>query len=243
MINLIKIMQQLEIDDARIKCEILEKYMEDILEWNDKVNLTAITDRDEFIQKHYVDSLLCVGSELFQNATSVIDVGTGGGFPGAPLAVCYPQKEFVLMDSLAKRLRIVDEICTNLQIRNVKTLHGRAEELARKPGIRESFDLCISRAVANMSTLSEYCLPFVKTGGGFIAYKGPSCEDEVKRAAKAMDLLGAKLDAIINVKEMDVFSDKDVFSDFDHNLVYVKKIGNCPRKYPRQPGTPAKEPL
>ncbi len=243
MQSLTDIMKQLNIDNAQAKATILYRYMEGILDWNEKVNLTAITDREEFVRKHYIDSLLCVDADVFREARTVIDVGTGGGFPGVPLAVCYPEKDFVLMDSLAKRLRIVDELCLKLGIKNVKTLHGRAEELARQKGIRDTFDLCVSRAVANMSTLSEYCLPFVKAGGHFVAYKGPDCEKEVNNASKAIKLLGGKLEKTVNVSESDVFSEEGVFSEFDHNLVYVKKTSATPKAYPRQAGTPAGEPL
>ena len=136
-------------------------YMEGILEWNQHVNLTAIRDRDEFIEKHYIDSLLCAGSPEFQRSGTIIDVGTGGGFPGIPLAIAFPEKQFTLMDSLNKRIKIIQQLCEELGIHNVTAIHGRAEELGRKKHLRESFDVCVSRAVANMSTLSEYCLPFV----------------------------------------------------------------------------------
>ena len=167
--------------------EQLRQYMEGVLAWNEKVNLTAITDRDAFVQKHYIDSLLCAESLDFTESTSICDVGTGGGFPGVPLAVCYPDKEFVLMDSLQKRVKIVRELCDEIGLRNVTVIHGRAEELARKKEYRENFDLCVSRAVANMQVLSEYCLPFVKPGGYFIAYKGADCEAEISDASRDPD--------------------------------------------------------
>ena len=190
MEKLRKFLEQLNIKNVDAKIVTLEKYMNEILEWNEKVNLTAIKSREEFIQKHYIDSLLCASADEFTNAKNIIDVGTGGGFPGVPLAVCFPEKKFILMDSLAKRLKIVDEICVKLDIKNVKTLHGRAEDLGRRKDFREHFDVCVSRAVANMSTLSEYCLPFVKLGGCFIAYKGTDCESELSDALKAVSAWG-----------------------------------------------------
>lgn len=233
---MIKILNKLNIKDAEIKEHILMEYMDCILEMNKSVNLTAITDRDEFIQKHFVDSLLCCESEEFAKAGKIIDVGTGGGFPGIPLAVCFPEKEFVLMDSLAKRINIIREFCAKLGINNVSAIHGRAEDLGRQEGLRESFDICVSRAVANMSVLSEYCLPFVKVNGCFIAYKGPECESELNDASSAIRILGGEL---VRVEE----SYKLVDSDYKHKLVYVKKAGSTPDKYPRKAGTPSKKPL
>lgn len=186
------------LDEAGIaqRVQKLEGYMDEILELNQHINLTAITDRTEFIRKHYADSLLCAGHPEFRSAQSVIDVGTGGGFPGVPLAIVFPEKEFVLIDSLNKRIRIINDLCAKLGIANVRAVHGRAEELARRKEMRESFDLCVSRAVANMSTLSEYCLPFVKVGGYFMAYKGPDCDRELAEAENAVRALGGRVDRI-----------------------------------------------
>lgn len=218
--------------------EMLEQfriYMEGVLEWNEKLNLTAITDRDEFIEKHFIDSLMAVDSDEVRNAKSVIDVGTGAGFPGIPLAIVFPEKKFVLMDSLNKRLKVIDDLCDRAGIMNVVTAHGRAEELSRNKDHREKYDLCIARAVANMSTLSEYCLPFIGMGGYFLAYKGPDCEAELNEAKNAIKILGGKID---DVREAEI-------SDFGlaHKIVYVKKVKETPAKYPRKAGTPSKEPL
>lgn len=210
-------------------------YMEAVLEKNRHINLTAITDRDEFIRKHYIDSLLCCGSAEFLKAESIIDVGTGGGFPGVPLAIAFPEKNFLLMDSLNKRLKVIDELTANIGIDNVNTLHGRAEEMARKNELRESFDLCVSRAVANMSTLSEYCLPFVKVGGMFIAYKGPDCDNEIKQAHRAIEIMGGEI-LRKEALNMDGY-------DLDHTLVFVSKVKNTASKYPRKAGIPSKEPV
>ena len=212
-----------------------EGYMNRILELNESINLTTITDMEEFILKHYVDSITCADAEEFLEANSIIDVGTGGGFPGVPLAIAFPEKRFILIDSLNKRVKIINDLCAELGIKNVKAIHGRAEELGRQKNLRENFDLCISRAVANMSTLSEYCLPFVKIGGTFIAYKGPNCREEIENAELAIEKLGGEVYGVF-YNELEGFN-------FDHVLVYVEKINSTPKKYPRKAGTPAKEPL
>ncbi|MGN0704643.1 MAG: 16S rRNA (guanine(527)-N(7))-methyltransferase RsmG [Lentihominibacter sp.] len=235
MKNVESICNRFNIDYDDAKRQKYEGYMESVLEKNKHINLTAITDRDEFIKKHYIDSLLCAFSPEFENAHTVIDVGTGGGFPGIPLAIAFPEKEFVLIDSLNKRIKIINELCEIHDIRNVTALHGRAEELGRNRKYRESFDICVSRAVANMSTLAEYCLPFVRVGGSFIAYKGPDCSDELKNASNAIKLLGGKISRIDN-PHLDELP-------FEHTLIYIDKIESTGSKYPRKAGTPSKEPI
>ena len=165
---IIEKLMELGITGEEDKARMLLDYMDLILEANEKVNLTAITDRTEFVNKHIIDSLAAASLGEFAEGGRVIDVGTGGGFPGIPLAICYPDKDYVLVDSLAKRIRIIEDACEKLGIRCVKALHGRAEELARQEDLRDSFDICLSRAVANMSTLSEYCLPYVKEGFAYL---------------------------------------------------------------------------
>ena len=235
MKNVESICSRLHINYDDGKSRKFEGYMESVLEKNKHINLTAITDRDEFIRKHYVDSLLCASSAEFRNANSVIDVGTGGGFPGIPLAIAFPEKEFVLIDSLNKRIRIINELCESYGIDNVTALHGRAEELGRNSNFRESFDICVSRAVANMSTLSEYCLPFVKIGGTFIAYKGPECSEELNNASNAIRMLGGKVKRIENPQFDEL--------PFEHTLIYINKAESTRSKYPRKAGTPSKEPI
>ena len=195
------------------------------------MNLTAITDRDEFVQKHLIDSLLCAETLAFTEASFICDVGTGGGFPGVPLAVCYPDKRFILMDSLGKRVRIVQQLCEELGVGNVLAIHGRAEDLARQDDYRDRFDLCVSRAVANMRVLCEYCMPFVRPGGHFIAYKGPDCESEIDDAKKAISLLGGDEPEINPLLHL------------GHSLVIIKKATPTPADYPRKAGVPARKPL
>jgi len=210
-----------------------EGYMDGVLEWNEKINLTAIRDREEFIKKHLVDSILCCDFPEYQNADTIIDVGTGAGFPGVPLAIASPDKDFLLADSLNKRLRVINQLTGELDISNVETVHGRAEELARNRAYRGAFDLCVSRAVANMAVLAEYCLPFIKNGGYLLAYKGPDAEKEAKEAEKAVKILGGKLVRI----------EPAGLSGYEHNIIVIEKIKNTPAKYPRKAGTPVKEPI
>ena len=222
---------------GRYSDEVMEKlmgYMHGIISWNEKVNLTNLTEEDEFIEKHYIDSLLLWNSESFKKADKIIDVGTGGGFPGVPLAILYPEKEFVLLDSLKKRLNIIDSLTHELGINNVTTFHGRAEDAAKQKDMREAFDLCVSRAVANLTSLSELCIPFVKIGGYFVAYKGPGAYDEAKEAENAINILGGKLESI-TVPEGQ--------KESEHTLITILKTANTPEKYPRKAGDPLKKPL
>ena len=210
-------------------------YMEQILSWNEKVNLTTITDTSEFVLKHFIDSVITAGFDEYKKASNVIDVGTGAGFPGVPLAIISPAKKFVLMDSLQKRLNIIDEICKKMEINNISTVHARAEELARDSSHREQYDLCVSRAVANLATLSEYCLPFIRRGGYLLAYKGPEAEQEIKDANKAIKILGGRINEIRG-------SGLEKF-DIHHNIVIIEKVSETPGKYPRKAGTPSKQPI
>lgn len=230
-----KTLEAMNIENSQELIEKFRIYMEGVLEWNEKVNLTTITDPDEFVIKHFIDSIICANYPEYINAAKIIDVGTGAGFPGIPLSIISPEKEFILMDSLNKRLKIIDELCQRADIKNVVTLHARAEELAKNKAHRERYDLCVSRAVANMAVLAEYCLPFIKVGGFLMAYKGPEAENEVREAEHALSLLGGRAEEIRNgnLKEFGI----------DHKVVVIKKVSNTPSKYPRKPGTPTKEPL
>ena len=166
-------------------------------------------------------------------AEHIIDVGTGGGFPGIPLAICYPEKKFTLLDSLKKRLKIVDELCMKLEIKNVKTVHNRAEDLGRDAMYREQFDLCVSRAVANLTSLSELCLPLIKIKGYFISYKGPAFEKELQQSEKAVAMLGGRVKRIVETKN----------SETAHKLIIIEKIENTNSIYHRKSGIPVKKPL
>ena len=209
--------------------------MEGILSWNEKVNLTNITDPDEFRVKHILDSLMCVDFPEYTGASTVIDVGTGGGFPGIPLAVYSPEKSFTLLDSLNKRLKIIDSLSSDLGISNIYLLHARAEDAARAPEYREHFDVCVSRAVSNLATLAEYCLPFIKKGGHLLAYKGPDCEEELKNAAEALKILGGK---VVDIRETSMSE-----YGLEHKILVIEKVRTTPKAYPRQAGKPAKDPL
>ena len=214
-----------------------EAYMDGILEWNEKVNLTAIRDEEEFVDKHYIDSLSVIDLPCFTEAKTVADVGTGGGFPGVPLAIAAPDKEYLLLDSLRKRLNIIDALTEEIGITGVTTRHGRAEDLGRDKALRDSFDVCVSRAVANLPVLCELCLPFVKPGGVLLAYKGSEAEEEATKASRAIRELSAETEKIFPV----VIHTPD--EEIIHNIIVIRKTGPTPKRYPRKAGIPTKEPL
>lgn len=213
----------------------LDAYMNGILQWNEHINLTAIREPEDFIRKHYLDSLSCILLPEYQEAGMIADMGTGAGFPGIPLSIFSPEKKFVLMDSLQKRLNVIEQLCADIGIDNVITVHGRAEDLGRQPAHREKYDLCLSRAVANLSVLCEYCLPIVKQGGYMMAYKGRDAENELTAAEGAIRKLGGSFENMIPTP-LDREGD-------EHKLLLIKKTGPTGSKYPRKAGTPAKEPL
>lgn len=222
---------KLELTDKQI--EQFLKYYEMLIEKNKVMNLTAITEYDEVIEKHFLDSIsLCQVYDL-SKPVKILDMGTGAGFPGVPLKIAFPEVEITLADSLNKRIRFLDEVVAELGLEKVTTVHARAEELARNKEHRENYDLVVSRAVANLSTLGEYCIPFVKIGGNFISYKSGEIEEEVNAAGKAIKILGGQI--------------KDVYkfdlSDQKRSFVTIEKIKTTPKTYPRKAGTPSKEPL
>ena len=194
----------------------LVSYIDLVLERNQHINLTAVRDRDEAMQKHLADSLSVTDLPEYISAHKIIDIGTGAGFPGALLAIADPDKEFVLLDSTLKRLRVIDEFAASLGADNISTVHARAEEIRKDPEFREAFDLCVSRAVASLDKLIGWCLPFVKTGGSFVAYKGENYQEELKLAEKSLRKFKGKLDRVVHVG-----SDADDISG--HVLLVISK--------------------
>jgi 16S rRNA (guanine527-N7)-methyltransferase len=208
-------------------------YMRMLQEWNEKFNLTAITDCDGIILKHFIDSLTIL--KYLNNNEKVIDIGTGAGFPGIPVKIVNTTLNVTLMDSLNKRVNFLNEVIKALNLKEIEAVHARAEELGRDKKYREQFDVSTSRAVANLSTLLEYMMPFVKVGGRCICMKGPNIEEELENSKKAVEKLGGKIEKIENFVLPS--------SDIERNIIIVKKIKTTNNMYPRKPGTPAKEPL
>ena len=212
-----------------------QKFYEMVIDWNTKINLTAITDEKEFAIKHVMDSLSLWDDEKFSNVKKILDVGTGAGFPAIPIKIFKPNVEIFLLDSLNKRVEFLKKVVTELNLENVTCLHGRAEDFARQNNFRESFDLVTARAVARLNIISEYCLPFVKVGGTFAALKGKQFQDEVAEAENAVKILGG---GKIICAEKTLPELPDVRA-----VVYIDKKKSTPKKFPRKAGTPAKNPL
>ena len=212
-----------------------DKFYELLVEWNKVMNLTGITEYEEVNEKHFVDSLSIVKAINMENVKSVIDVGTGAGFPGIPLKIAFPHLKVVLLDSLNKRINFLNTVIAELGLTDIKTIHGRAEDYAKQTEYREKFDLCVSRAVANLSTLSEYCLPYVSVDGMFIPYKSGEIDEELGNSKKAVKILGGKIENVVKFQLPG--------TEIGRSFVKVRKIANTNKKYPRKVGLPAKEPL
>lgn len=223
--------QNINIDDEKINK--FQKYYELLLEWNKKINLTRIVEGKDVCIKHFCDSLAL--SKVIEPKGKLIDVGTGGGFPGIPLKIMYPNLKITLLDSLDKRIKFLKTVCDELELENVECIHGRAEDFGKDENYREQYDMCVSRAVANLSVLSEYCMPFVSVGSIFVSYKSEDSEEEISKAQDAIDLLGGFL------KENVVLELPD--NKTKRRIVIIEKKNNTPIKYPRKAGKPEKKPL
>lgn len=211
------------------------KYRELLKEWNQKINITSIEDDEDIYIKHFLDSILLLNSENINESKSIIDVGTGGGFPGYPLKIVNDNYKVTLLDSLRKRIDFLEEVKNTLELHNVDLIHGRAEDFGQNPDYRERFDICVSRAVAPLNVLCEYCLPFVKVGGYFAAYKSENISQEIEGSENAISKLGGK---IKEVKEINL-----PHTDIVRKIVIIEKCESTNKKYPRKAGKPSKDPL
>ena len=214
--------------------KLFSEYTDLLLSYNEVMNLTAITDREEIKIKHYLDSLMPLAFSLIPDGAKVADVGSGAGFPGVPLKIGKRDIKLTAIDSLLKRLNFLEEVKNKLSLDNFDTVHLRAEEAGQNKDLRESFDVVTARAVANLSVLSEWCLPLVKVGGSFIALKGPSPDDEIEEAKEAVLVLGGEIAEVFPV---------NLPGNIDHSIVLIKKISQTPSKYPRKPGKASKQPI
>ena len=221
----------IKINDEQIKKFM--NYMNLLLEWNEKINLTAITQPEEVKLKHFVDSLTVL--KYINDDDKVIDIGTGAGFPGIPLKIMNENTKITLLDSLNKRINFLNIVIETLNLRNIQAIHGRAEEIARNKLYREKYDVAVSRAVANLSTLTEYMLPFVKVGGKCICMKGANVNEELERAQNAIKELGGEIERVDNFYLSD--------NDNERNIIIIRKVKETSSKYPRKAGMPSKEPL
>lgn len=218
-----------------IQIKQFHQYYELLIEWNKVMNLTGITDYDEVNEKHFVDSLSITNVADLSKIHTVIDIGTGAGFPGLPLKIVFPHLKIVLLDSLQKRIGFLNKVIEELGFQDVISLHGRAEDYARDIKYREKFDLCVSRAVANLSVLSEYCVPYVKIGGSFISYKSGNMEEELEQSKSSVNILGGKIEVVkkFNLPE----------SNIERSLIVIRKRKSTGKKYPRKAGIPTRSPL
>ena len=212
-----------------------DKFYELLIEWNQVMNLTGITEYEEVNEKHFIDSLSIVKAVDMDSVVTVIDIGTGAGFPGIPLKIAFPHLKMVLLDSLNKRVQFLNTVIDTLELTDIETIHGRAEDFAKQTQYREQFDLCVSRAVANLATLSEYCIPYVKQEGMFIPYKSGEIEEELQNSKKAVHILGGEIEDVIKFQLPG--------TEIGRSFVKIRKVQNTSKKYPRKAGLPGKEPI
>ena len=225
--------KELNIELTDLQLEQFYNYMNILIEWNKFMNLTGITEPEEIITKHFIDSLTVL-DKIGKNAT-IIDVGTGAGFPGIPIKIAFPETKVVLLDSLNKRIKFLNEIIEKLNLKNIETIHGRAEEYGRNKNHREKYDIAIARAVAPLNILLEYLMPFAKVNGKCLCMKGSSSEEEIQSGKNAIKILGGEL---IKTEEFYIPN-----TDMKRRIIQVNKIKETNNKYPRKAGTPSKEPL
>ena len=211
------------------------KFYELLVEWNKVMNLTGITEYEEVNEKHFVDSLSIVKAVDMNSVESVIDIGTGAGFPGIPLKIAFPHLKVVLLDSLNKRINFLNTVIDELELTDIKTIHGRAEDFAKQTDYREQFDLCVSRAVANLATLSEYCIPYVEMDGLFVPYKSDEIAEELEQSKKAVHVLGGKIEDIVKFQLPG--------TEIGRSFVKIRKVQNTAKRYPRKAGLPGREPI
>ncbi|TJY41706.1 16S rRNA (guanine(527)-N(7))-methyltransferase RsmG [Cohnella pontilimi] len=225
----------IELRDSEKQLEQFETYYRLLVEWNEKMNLTGITEREQVYEKHFYDSLTVAQISGFGDASSMADIGSGAGFPSIPLKIVFPHLQVVIVDALAKRIRFLEEVVSRLGLSDVLCIHGRAEEVARKLEHRDRYDIVTARAVARLAVLNEFCLPFVRTGGRFIAMKGSDIEQELEESRYSMQKLNASLQEVLRFQLPGEGSER--------HLIVIAKSNPTPKAYPRKPGTPLKEPL
>lgn len=228
------------IEDLGLKCSYetidkFSKYREILVEWNQKMNLTGIEEEKEVYIKHFLDSVAAVKKGYIKDGMSIIDVGTGAGFPGLPLRICLENSKVTLLDSLNKRINFLSEVCTNINIDDIELIHGRAEDFGKDEKYREQYDIATARAVAGLPILMEFCVPFIKVGGYFVCLKGPNADTELEESRKAMEVLGLEFVEKIDVELPEI--------ELKHNIVVFKKVNSTPAKYPRKAGKPVKTPI
>lgn len=225
-------LENINIDLTEKQIDDFYKYMQGILEWNTKINLTAITEEKMFIVKHFVDSLTI--NKYIKDFKNLIDIGTGAGFPGIPLKIVNKDMKITVIDSINKKLNVIRDLADKIKFDDLEIIHARAEELAQNKQYRETYDVATTRAVSNLSTIVEYMLPFVKVGGFAICMKGPNFKEELDDAKKAIEVLGGKIEKIDSL---------NVGNDLERNIIIIKKVKNTPNKYPRGQSKPLREPI